>query len=189
MKYKTVLQFLRHKIQGGNYELLYINEKARDILASNSTGQERTCYEAAGFTQPCSFCQTSKMSRDKFLVREFQLPIDSSIYQLSGKIIDWDGREAHIEYITDITERKKEENKSKAVKEELQTTFSCIPCGLCVYKFENGKISPLFQSPVEWQFIKYPIFLKLSISQTAYRNFQATQSKNTTNSSKKTLPK
>ncbi len=30
------------------------------------------------------------------------------------------------------------------------------------------------QSPVEWQFIKYPIFLKLSISQTAYRNFQAT---------------
>ena len=27
-----------------NYELLYINEKARDILASNSTGQERTCY-------------------------------------------------------------------------------------------------------------------------------------------------
>lgn len=64
-----------------NYELLYINEKARDILASNSTGQERTCYEAAGFTQPCPFCQTSKMSRDKFMVREFQLPIDSSIYQ------------------------------------------------------------------------------------------------------------
>lgn len=138
-----------------NYELLYINEKARDILASNSTGQERTCYEAAGFTQPCSFCQTSKMSRDKFLVREFQLPIDSSIYQLSGKIIDWDGREAHIEYITDITERKKEENKSKAVKEELQTTFSCIPCGLCVYKFENGKISPLFHNPAFYGIMGY----------------------------------
>lgn len=70
-----------------NYELLYINEKARDILASNSTGQERTCYEAAGFTQPCPFCQTSKMSRDKFVVREFQLPMIRAYISLAVKLL------------------------------------------------------------------------------------------------------
>lgn len=43
-----------------NYELLYINEKARNILASNSTGQEKTCYEAAGYSKPCPFCRQPK---------------------------------------------------------------------------------------------------------------------------------
>ena len=60
----------------------------------------------AGFDAPCSFCRIGEMSRTKLLVREFRHPINGRIYQMSGKLIDWAGREAHIEYIIDITEKK-----------------------------------------------------------------------------------
>lgn len=105
------------------------------------------------------------MSRTELLVREYTRPADGRIYQLSGKIIDWADRVAHIEYIQDITAKKREEEQIKALKEELQTTFSRIPCGLCVYRMDGSKIYPVFHNPAFYEIMGYSQEHKSSVEQ------------------------
>ncbi len=71
------------------------------------------------------------MNRSKLLVREYRHPVSRRIYQLSGKLIDWGEEEAHVEYILDITERKKrrgtaQKNQSRRWRERL--TASPVAC-------------------------------------------------------------
>lgn len=139
----------------GSWELLYANSAAKDLMLAVKEGPGITCYEAAGLDGPCSFCQTEKMDRTGFLVREFRRPSNGRVYELSGKIIDWAGVPAHIEYILDITDRKREEERSEELKLELQKTFSSVPCGLCVYRADGNGISPLFHNPAFYDIMGY----------------------------------
>ncbi|WP_395025436.1 hypothetical protein [Robinsoniella sp.] len=99
-----------------NMELLYANQLVRDLLFQNQVFDGITCYQAAGYEKPCPFCHARDMSREELMVREFHSPLNNRTYQLSGKIIDWGDKSAHIEYILDITDKKREEVQSKAVK-------------------------------------------------------------------------
>ena len=134
--------------------LLYANRLAKELL-QQPDGQNTACYQIAGFDEPCPFCRAEKMSRTELLEREYTRPSDGRIYQLSGKIIDWAGRVAHIEYIQDITVKKREEERNRALKEELQETFSRIPCGLCVYKMDGNRIYPVFHNPAFYEIMGY----------------------------------
>ncbi len=138
-----------------DWQLLYANQLARTLLPHRPEGEESTCYRAAGFQQPCSFCHAGQMNRSELLVREFQHPETGRIYQLSGKIIDWGGRTAHIEYILDITDQKREEDQARVVKEKLETTFSSVPCGLCVYRTDGRQIEPMFHNPAFFEIMGY----------------------------------
>lgn len=138
-----------------NWELLYINRLAREFLGCRQDRRTITCYEAAGFSQPCPFCRVHKMTRTESLDREFQHPVTGHIFQLSGKIIDWGDREAHIEYILDITEKKQQEARTEALSRELQETFRSIPSGLSVYRFDGKKISPVFHNPAFYEIMGY----------------------------------
>ena len=143
-----------------DWELLYANYLAREFIMQNSGARGTTCYSAAGFSEPCPFCNAKKMSGTELMVREFHHPANGRIYQLSGKLIDWEGKPAHIEYIVDITEKKREEDSAKALKELLQVTFSSIPCGLCVYRYDGKNISPLFhiQRKIDEKWNRAPAF-------------------------------
>lgn len=99
-----------------NWELLYANRLAEEFKLKEADKTGKCCYQMAGFDAPCSFCRIGEMSRTKLLVREFRHPINGRIYQMSGKLIDWAGREAHIEYIIDITEKKIKEEHTRAVR-------------------------------------------------------------------------
>ena len=138
-----------------NWELLYANQLARAFLLIKPGKDGITCYQAAGFDAPCPFCHTGEMNREKLCVREFHHPGNGRIYQLSGKLIDWAGRSAHIEYIVDITEKKQEETRARKRKEELQATFSSIPCGLCVYRSDSSGISPMIHNPAFFEIMGY----------------------------------
>lgn len=137
------------------HELLYANARARESILPDSGATSTACYEIAGFDRPCPFCHTGEMNRSQLLTREYRHPVTGRIYQLSGKLLDWDGVPAHIEYILDITEKKREEDRSKALKEELQATFSSIPCGLCVYRFDGRRLVPLFHNPAFYRIVGY----------------------------------
>ena len=121
-----------------SWELLYMSQEAKKLLFTDWAAEGYTCYQAVGFNAPCPFCKVGQMGRSDFLVREFQSPANGLIYQLKGKIIDWKGRAAYIEYIADITKKKEEERASEAIKSDLLETFSSIPCGLCVYQYNAG---------------------------------------------------
>lgn len=138
-----------------DFQLLYANQQARRLLMGGSEAQKGTCFQAAGYEEPCPFCRAELMSRSELSVREFLHPETRRVYQLSGKIIDWGGRVAHIEYIVDITEKKREEDQTRALKERLEATFSSIPCGLCVYQFDGERIHPVFHNPAFYEIMGY----------------------------------
>ena len=136
-------------------ELLYANQAARNLLLKVQADRKIACYQAAGFDKPCPFCHADKMSSEEFTVREFHHSVLGRDYQLSGRIIDWAGKPVHIEYITDITDMKKEEARSKALQDELTATFTSIPCGLGVYRYSDGEISPVFHNPAFYEIMGY----------------------------------
>lgn len=136
-------------------ELLYANQMARNEFLNKGDKAGLTCYEAAGFDEPCWFCREKEMNRETLLSREFRHPVTQRSYQLCGKIIDWDGRDAHIEYIMDITDRKREEDQSNALKEQLESIFSSIPGGLCVYRYVDGKIFPVYHNTTFYEIMGY----------------------------------
>lgn len=138
-----------------SYELLYANQLAKDLFDCKEDIPGLTCYQAAGFARPCPFCRCSKLTRSQLFVREFLHPRTGRIYQLSGKLLDWAGKPAHIEYILDITDKRQEEDRAEALKEQLQTTFRSIPCGLCVYQFDKEKISPVSHNPAFYEIMGY----------------------------------
>ncbi|MCD2493395.1 PAS domain-containing protein [Lacrimispora sp. NSJ-141] len=135
--------------------ILYANRLAKETLLSQAGGEIRCCYHLAGFKEPCSFCHAEQLSGTEPFVREFIHPGSHRMYQLNGRLIDWNGKPAHIEYAVDITERKEEEVRSNTLKEELQTTLSSIPCGLGVYQVKGEQLSPVFHNPAFYSIMGY----------------------------------
>lgn len=138
-----------------NWELLYANRMARAHFSGQLLKPGLTCYQAAGQDRPCPFCSAEKMSRETLLVRKFRHPQNGRVYELSGKIVDWADRPAQIEYIVDITDREREEERSRSLRAELEETFTSIPCGLCVYQFDGVRISPVFHNPAFYEIMGY----------------------------------
>lgn len=133
-------------------ELLYLNQMAKDLFILEgrvARGQQ------ADFEQLYSFCAGDKIQWPEQLNSQFQHPTNQHIYQLSGKLIEWSGRPAYIEYITDITEKKTKGNQIKSFSEELRTTFRSIPCGLGVYLSAGEHIFPLFHNPAFYKIMGY----------------------------------
>lgn len=125
--------------------LLYANPMAREMFPQANRA-DAACYTVAGFGAVCPFCRSERMCRSEPLVREYQHPLTRRVYQLSGKRIDWAGEEAHVEYILDITDRKREQERLKASQMELETTFDSVPCGLCIYQVGEKTLVPLFHN-------------------------------------------
>nr|WP_288974264.1 PAS domain-containing hybrid sensor histidine kinase/response regulator [uncultured Blautia sp.] len=117
-----------------DWELLYINRTAKEMLLWKTPGQGTTCFQAAGLNEPCPFCKVDQMNDKELLVREFMRSTDGRIYQLSGKLINWNGRSAHIEYILDITEKKREEER---LEQYFQTIIENLPSGIAVIRYEK----------------------------------------------------
>ena len=138
-----------------NRELLYANDPACRLFAQTEYRPGLTCYEAAGNEKPCAYCQYEKLNREEFFVRNHMDPVRHRIFQLSGKLIDWDGKPACMEYIMDVTDTQIKEEQIRVQSEEMQRTFQSLPCGLSVYQYVDGVISPIFHNPVFYEIMGY----------------------------------
>lgn len=134
--------------------LLYVNRRAKELFPE-ADRPCAACFSIAGFDAPCPFCHAGEMNRTKLTVREYRHPHNNRIFQLSGKLIDWDGQPAHIEYILDITAETQEKEHRRKVEEELQATFRSMPCGLCVYQVDGERIVPIFHNPAFYEIAGY----------------------------------
>ncbi|MDD3340571.1 MAG: response regulator, partial [Lachnospiraceae bacterium] len=96
-----------------NYDLLYINQRGLELIGmSRKACVGKKCYEVLFHQEkPCKFCKIHSMNRNQFLERDFPYPINDNIYHLRGKLTDWNGIEAHIEYIEDVTQSRKNEQE------------------------------------------------------------------------------
>lgn len=137
-----------------DYRLLYTNRLARELFPEAGR-TDAACYAVAGFDKPCPSCHAGEMSRTELRVREYHHPGNHRIYQLSGKLIDWAGEPAHIEYFLDITDEKREKENHRKAEKDLRTTLGSLPCGLCVYRLEGSRIIPVFHNQAFYEMTGY----------------------------------
>lgn len=99
-----------------SYEILYANKAAR-VYAGHS-GESiipgMKCYAMIqGKDIPCENCFMAKVMRGEILSRDRFNTARGTWEHLSGKYINWCGRDAFIQYITDITETVRGQNELK----------------------------------------------------------------------------
>lgn len=89
------------------YELYYMNKpmlKRFDITRYKG----KKCYELLqGRTEPCPFCTNDFLSYDEFYYWEFENPRFNIKTILQDKLINWCGRPARMEVITEVNEEGK----------------------------------------------------------------------------------
>ena len=86
----------------------------------------RLCYEyLLGEPGLCPHCRKTEVGRDLQSAREVYLPQIDRYFLSQGRVIDWAGRQAYIEYLTDITDTKRTQRQRI---EMLQS----ITCGIVV---------------------------------------------------------
>lgn len=107
----------------GSYELRYLNRKAREIFGvaeTDATGEK--CYRLFYHQEvACPECPAKYRNMDQVAPREVLL--GGHYYAVKGRIIDWCGREAYVEYLTDITETKLAGGQMRAAHEKLQKKY------------------------------------------------------------------
>ncbi|MDD3277575.1 MAG: response regulator [Lachnospiraceae bacterium] len=140
-----------------NYELLYINQKGLDLIGKKrQTVTGKKCYEFLfNQTSPCKFCKIHSMHVDQFIDRDFSYPFNDNIYHIRGKLIDWNGIEAHVEYIEDVTQRRKAEKENKELMEQLSSVIEHVPGGMCLYLVDQSGIRPLVHNQAFYKIFGY----------------------------------
>lgn len=139
------------------HELLYVNKKASELLHTPATPLiDKKCYSSLfNRTTPCSFCKIDKMTHDDFLEREFMYPRNGHTYRLMGKLMQWNKITAHVEYVTDITERKRAEQQNAALLKQLASVIEHVPGGMCLYRHDGKKTIPVVHNQAFYDIFGY----------------------------------
>lgn len=83
-------------------ELLYINDKAEGMVgAPLSALPDRRCYKNLMHRDaPCDFCHKDELREDCMTSYEVVCGIDDTPYRVYAKRIRWNGRDAHVRYLS-----------------------------------------------------------------------------------------
>lgn len=107
----------------GTYELLYINRKACEIFDVNAqevVGQK--CYYLFYHQNvACQACPARSRNIERAAVKD--VVIGGHIYEIKGKIIDWSGREAYVEYLTDVTDARRISEQMRLAHDSLEKKY------------------------------------------------------------------
>ncbi len=107
----------------GTYELLYINRKACEIFAveaKEAVGQK--CYNLFYHQNvACQACPAK--TRNIMPASEKEVMMDGRTYAVKGKIIEWNGREAYVEYLSDVTDAKRVNEQIRLAHDNLERKY------------------------------------------------------------------
>jgi len=110
------------------FEILYANKAARaHRKQKDETFTGIACYEyIQGKKQQCRDCIISHVKEKE----SFRLKRYNSVYQrweqLSGEFINWNGHEAFVQYITDVTENMKRQQELEALLGGAETQLKAV---------------------------------------------------------------
>lgn len=112
------------------YELLYLNRAGYELyhIKQDELLEHRKCYEVLqGNDSPCSFCTNKMLSEVGFHEWEFYNPILKKTLLLKDRKMFWEGRNARIEFATDVTEYHE---KIKRGQMERDSVLKSLPGGI-----------------------------------------------------------
>lgn len=124
----------------GCQKLLYANRMARELDLEDAV-----------------FVQSGETNLSGCTNFEFQDPKTCRIYHGSRRLISWNEQDAYMEYLSDITDKKLEEDRLRAAKEELISDLketelemshliNSIPGGIASFRVEEGRFIPTYFS-------------------------------------------
>lgn len=144
------------------YDLLYMNRTGLRLLGKEQeVYANRKCYEVLfDRTSPCKFCKMEEMRSDGFVQRDFVYPTDGRTYQMRGKLTNWNGIHAHVEYIEDVTEERENKQRMQKVQGEMevlhqktqdaldsyQALVNTVPGGIALYEIAEEKVLTRYYS-------------------------------------------
>lgn len=125
-----------------NYDLLYVNQAGLTVLGKSSVDYScMKCYEfLVDRSSPCEFCQQSCMRTDAFLERDFTHPKNGKIYSMRGRLTDWNGILAHVEYLEDVTEIRRAERELLESKLRYEVAIQSSGLNLWEYDIQNDTV-------------------------------------------------
>lgn len=128
------------------YELLYLNETASRIIDTPDKDYGgKKCYEYIfGRTSPCPFCKIKEMGYGGFSERVFKHPINKNTYHLKGKLVNWCGINAHVEYILDVTEQYSTQLKLRETQNLLEAALQNTNITVWEYDIASKSITHSF---------------------------------------------
>ena len=113
------------------YELLFINDAGkRSFHVDDIKG--KICYRVLqGRDSPCPFCTNKFLKSGENYTWETTNPITGRHYLLKDRLIEWDGRRAHLELAFDTTEAEHEKEKLKYALSSQQMVMECVRTLYC----------------------------------------------------------
>ncbi|MDD3193888.1 MAG: PAS domain-containing protein [Oscillospiraceae bacterium] len=127
-------------IDQNTYELYYTNRAGFDTLhvkPCDYTGH--TCYEVLHHRDsPCAFCKLHKATGLQGDV-EVYMPDTKSTHIIRAQKTEWNGKAAIIEYLTDITDRKKTEDELRRSKEMVEAASTYAGMWIWLYDIKNSR--------------------------------------------------
>ena len=121
-------------------ELLYVNQAA---AAFAGRGKDdlcgKKCYEYMfGASEPCPFCNLEK---NPCFGPHGEIRVDERCFDVQSARIQWNGRDAFVEYVNDVTDTWKLRRQLESDKEKMETLINNIPTGVVLYRIrEDGRV-------------------------------------------------
>ncbi|MDO5111669.1 MAG: ATP-binding protein [Clostridia bacterium] len=122
------------------YALLYVNRPCAQIAGKPvEEASGNTCYRyLKGRQTPCEDCYIRDASRENYTIREYTSDLTGRCYHLRGKLIDWEGRPALLEYLLDETERV-------SAQRSLHDLVNGLPGGLGIFHaYPDGRVELVY---------------------------------------------
>lgn len=126
--FRSLLDETNQLIQISNistYEVLYANKPAATVEGEGTGSyQGRACYEyMMGLDRPCDFCPLQHMSEDED-GSIMEVDNGDQVYEVKVLRLNWEGHDAFVEYVSDITAV---DRARKIYRHELETLLDSIP--------------------------------------------------------------
>lgn len=118
-----------------NYNVLYLNRGICEITGkSRKDCMGKKCYELLwNRTQPCEHCIQLKESSEKYCEHEIANSATGKQYIIKGKLTEWGGKPARIQFIQDNTSRAAVAKKLAEISTDRKRLLDLMPGGIFRY--------------------------------------------------------
>lgn len=115
-----------------SYEVLYVNRGAADLAGREKNACiGKKCYEILwNGTEPCAHCVALHQLTRVYCEHEFSDVERGAEYIIKGKLTDWGGRPARLQYIQDNTRRSQIKHQLEKTNDRLTGMLSALQSGL-----------------------------------------------------------